>query len=489
MKRFFLILLLSLSPLRADLALVPSGSSSSLRLTHEESRPDEILQTSTDLLTWKNVEASENQEISPSSPPRYFRLRFPSSLVYSSQDYPDLPGTILSENQRYLGGPNASDTNDGTQSAPWSSFDKALREMSKAPSGGWYCLNIAADITVDQYIWSKYYGFGNGTLDRFMIIRGDPAAPDKPTLTLNARIDIDSQEHWLWYGFRLAGTEGINVGKDRPTTHHTFRNLEGKMPGEGGDNHGFLQALNSNADYFGVFNSRFEGPGTGSSVHGNTACVIAFGIPHLRWENNEVSNAPRPFYFKHGNRSVSGPAEIVIRNNFVSGVGICAFAGDAVGGSAQISNNIFQQPIVIENGGGGPQVAGYQIVHNTFGGTVSLGHSNDPVIDCVFKNNIFLADLEFLRYLEEGSNTNQSDYNLHAQSIWYRRQSYSPSTWNSSGVPSNQDAHSASGQPNFLAGSPPETIQGYEVQPGPGYQASETGKNLGADPAIVGVKP
>ncbi|WP_248723828.1 hypothetical protein [Seonamhaeicola sp. ML3] len=409
--------------------------------------------------------------------------------IYSDQDYPDIPSFEIPDSaQRYIGGPNADDSNNGSKSAPWATFDKGLREL--AVSSSWYCLNLASDLSIDSPIDTKFYGPGPGTPSQFVYIRSDPSVSTPITLTINARVEIDGQQHWLWYGFKMRGTEGVNIGDDRPTYHHTIRNIQGNMSGQGGDNHGFFQALNYNANYFGVFNCDFTGPGTtNDGIHGNTAAIIAFRVTHMRLENNRISNTPRPLYYKHSNQPAFGTASIHIRNNYHKAEGIgeyCFFAGRAEAGTFEISNNIFEGYVEISNGGGSEQPEGHFISHNTFLSDLKIQNGNDPVINATITNNIIAGKFEILRY-HNNVNTNTSNYQLYGDHIYYQTHKYTLEEWQASSIPSNQDTNSLSGQPQFLENQDPP--KHYELAPNStGKQAASDGEDIGANTSYVGVK-
>jgi hypothetical protein len=407
-------------------------------------------------------------------------------VMFSDEDYPAIPTKeILISNQRFLGGVNANDSNNGSQNAPWATFNKAIQELCISKT--WYCLNIASNITVNSFIDTKFYGPGPGTPTQFAYIRSLPSLTTPATLTLNARIEIDGQQNWLWYGFKMQGPEGINLGQDLITNHHTFRNIVGKMTGKGGDNHGFLQALNNNADYFGVFNCDFKGPGI-DGIHGNTSNVIAFKIPHMRIENNIFTNAPRPFYYKHSNRAIKGAANIHFKNNFQPETTIgesCFFAGRAQGGIFEISNNIFGSRVEISNGGGSEQPEGHFISHNTFLSSLILNKGNDPVINATLENNVIVEDLELLRYSNH-INTNISDYELIGGRVYYQYNSYTLSEWKENAVPSGQDKNSLTGLAIFNGSINP--IDYKLANNSPGKNSASEGGDIGANVDHVGNK-
>ncbi|CAM1370959.1 conserved hypothetical protein [Tenacibaculum sediminilitoris] len=409
--------------------------------------------------------------------------------IYSDKNYPSIPShEIAISNQRFLGGANANDDNNGSKDAPWATFDKALQEL--AASSTWYCLNIASDITVNSFIDTKFYGPGPGKPSQFAYIRSAPSLSTPAKLTLNARVEIDGQENWLWYGFEMTGSEGINLGEDTPTNHHTIRNVVGKMTGSGGDNHGFFQALNYNSDYFGIFNCNFTGPGVISDgVHGNTAAIIAFRVTHMRIENNVITNAPRPLYYKHSNQSINGPADIHIKYNYqpeTSTGESCFFAGKAEGGVFEITNNIFSSDVEISNGGGSEQPDGHFISHNTFLSDLKIQNGNDPVINATIENNVILGNLELLRY-KTNTNTNTSNYQLLGGNIYYQSEEYTLAQWKVNSVPDNQDLNSIAGFPRFL--DPIINPKSYELQMNsPGKGAASNGQDIGARTDYVGNK-
>lgn len=409
-------------------------------------------------------------------------------VIYSDADYPAIPNNAIpSSDQRFVGGANASDSNDGSEGAPWATFDKALQEL--CASSTWYCLNLASDITVNSVIDTKFYGSGPGTSSQFAYVRSDPSLSTPATLTLNARVEIDGQQNWLWYGFNMRGSEGINLGEDTPTNYHTIRNITGTMTGIGGDNHGFFQALNHNADYLGIFNCNFKGPGV-EGVHGNTAAIMVFRTTHLRIENNVFTNAPRPLYFKHSNQSINGAADVHIRYNYqpeTSTGESCFIAGRAEGGTFEIVDNIFESTVEISNGGGSEQPEGHFISHNTFLEDLSLKNGNDPVINATLENNVISGDLELLRY-NANINTNISNYELIAGNIYYQSNVYTLPDWQQNSVPSDQDVNSIAGTPLFSVENPskPEDYELVIDSPGKG-QASD-GEDIGARVAQVGNK-
>lgn len=407
--------------------------------------------------------------------------------IYSSTIYPNTPTNVIPETaQRYIGGPNANDDNNGSKDTPWATFDKALRELCNSKT--WYCLNLLSDVTVNEFIDTKFYGSGPGTLEQFVYIRSAPFLEQPAILSLNARVEIDGQQYWLWHNFNIKGNEGINLGQDRPTNYHTFRNIIGNMTGSGGDNHGTFQALNYNANYFGVFNCNLTGPGI-QNVHGNTANIIFFGLTHARIENNIFTNAPRPLYFKHSNRAINGKAQIYIRNNYQPETNAgesCFIAGRAQGGTLEISNNIFESPVEISNGGGSEQPEGHFISHNTFASDLKLQNGNDPVINATITNNIVLGNLELLRYGNH-INKNTSDYTLINGNIYYQDKMFNLEQWQQNAVPSGQDLNSIHGLPSFVIQS--NAVLSYTLaEESLGKNAASDNTDIGVNTTLVGNK-
>lgn len=411
-------------------------------------------------------------------------------FIYSDADYPPVPTVEPSAaNQRFVGGAGANDSNDGTEGTPWATWDKAMQEL--CASSTWYCLNIGGDITVSSTFSTKFYGSGPGSSIQFAYIRPDPALGSRPTLTVNATVEVDGQDYWLWYGFDLAGTSGHWFGQDTSTSHHTIRNMVGVMTGTGGDNIGFFYGINSNIDYFGAFNNNFTGPGV-AGVHGNTACLITFGSVNLRWENNIVTNCPRPLYYKHAN--VVTPTDVHIRKNYqydtVAGSEPCFFSGDGSNsGVWEIVDNIFESNVEISNGGGGAQPDSLTIENNTFFRDLQLqggggGEGNDDVVNSTVRNNVINVDYELLRYTSN-TNTNTSNYNLFGNNAIYQTTTYSSlATWQSA---TSQDANSVFGAPTFVGGATPSTIAGYALDVGSnGKDAGSDGNDMGANVTTVG---
>ena len=400
---------------------------------------------------------------------------------YFDIHYPEIPKTEPTiDNQRFVDAVNGSDANDGTQGNPWQTLAKAFQELAQSTT--WYCLNISSNITVTTRIWTKGWGDGPGKLGSPFIVRSDPNVP-RVTITLNDEVEWDGQCHGLWYGFDMAGTRGFNFGYDTESHHQTVRLVNGVMTGTGGDNMGFFQSRSVRGDYLGIFGCDFTGPGQGSGIHGNTACVILFVTPHFKIENNIMRNAPRPIYFKHSNIPLYGAADISVKGNFIP-TGNCAFAGRAEGGLIIIKHNFFGERMEISNQGGGMQPEGHVIEHNTFMIDLILSVSDDPVLNAIVRNNVFVQDYENLRY-QDHPNTNTSNFNLFGRSIYHKGGIHDLAEWKSI---SGQDANSIAGTPVFVGGATPNTPAGVALDPSsPGYQAASTGLNMGADASQLGV--
>lgn len=430
------------------------------------------------------------QASSPFRDPANYSTERPA--IFSSSEYPSTSYTEpTTANQRWVGGAGASDANDGQLVAnggtgPWATLDKALQEYGA--SSTWYCLNIGGDITVSASFWTKTYGAGPGSISQFGIVRGDPDLVSPPTITINGLIRLDGQQYILWHDFNMAGTHGFELGEDLSTQYNTFRNITGTMTGLGGDNHGFMYARGTTrCNYFGVFNCDLTGPGIGGGIHGNTACVILSFVDICRIENNVVTNAPRPIYFKHTN---VGAPTIHIRRNWskvTAGGEVDYFALDGVGGTANIHDNIFEGTVEISNGGGGNQIEAIDWDHNTVRGDLWVvgdtgGGNNDP-INCTFKNSIIETDMEMLRY-DASANTNTTNYNLYGGSIWNNSTSRTLAQWQTF---SSQDANSIAGAPTYTGGASPTTVAGYALTAASnGYQAADDGSDMGARTQYVG---
>lgn len=413
--------------------------------------------------------------------------------VHVSADYPTVPLIDPDmSSQRFVGGPGASDSNDGTQGSPWATFEYAYQQFCQ--SSTWWILNISADLS-SPGMWSKNWGNGPGSISQFGIIRKDPAV-NQVTFTINGSFKVDGQQYVLWYGFDRAGAYGIDLGYDSSSHHHTFRFQTGTASGNGGDNWGFVQAENANANYLGVFQCEFVGQGAGveggGTVNDNTACVITFGCKNIRIENNVFSNVPRPIYLKHGNLAGAGAAGIHVKYNHVKKTNNsqrCLIAGRDEGGVFEVWHNIIETDIIFENGGGGPQVSGPSFEHNTCMGEVGAPRDNDGALVEFgsFRNNIMLKDFSRRKYTTVGTNTVTSDFNLYSASIWNHDVQYDLPTWQANSIPAGQDQNSIAGLPTFLGGSNPSTIAGYALNGGLGVGAAEGGADMGADVSKVGV--
>jgi hypothetical protein len=420
--------------------------------------------------------------------------------VYYDQHYPIYYAEPAAADQRYVGGANASDSNDGTVGNPWASLAKAIEEY--ALSSTWYCLNISADMTIQNGTanpgvdtdTSKYWnGIGPGTLSQFGIIRKDPAVPNI-TITINDRFDVEKIVHTFWdgMGITLAGTTGFMFGVNSAAHHHTIRHFVGQMTGSGGDNVAFFMNENAGPNYFGCFQNKFIGPGVGGSVHPNTSGFIVFSCTHHRIENNEVENFPRPYYFKHANDPAGPTPEIYWRNNYAAN-GESFFSGDAASGVAEISNNLFVGTVDISNGGGGLPPGGQTILHNTIIGNLKFsgggdGEGNHSVTNAVAQNNIITGFLMLLAYQSVDANTNLTDWNLIGSGVVYQfGGEITLAQWQSTSVPSGQDANSIAGLPTFSGGSSPTTIAGYALSGGFGVAAANDGADMGANVSLVGV--
>lgn len=426
--------------------------------------------------------------------------------VYADADYPAVPSSepALSD-QRWVGGAGANDSNDGILvsnggTGPWATFDKALQEL--CASSTWYCLNINDDLTVSTTIDTKFYGSGPGSALQFAYIRGEPSLGTPPTISLEAEVQVDGQNHWLWYGFDILLGEvgvttvnGIGLGEDTATSNHTFRQITGTMQGLGGDNIGFFKAIGNNVKFFGVFNCKLTGPGTDAAIHGNTSCIFGFRMESFRWENNEVELAPRALYQKHANLAADGPADIHIRYNWdkQSTAGNqnlgCFFAGRDEGGVYEVTDNIFGNNVEISNGGGADQPTGIEFVGNTCQRKVDIQDGNDPSIEGLYRDNIIQGNFIIYNSATSENSDNISNYNLYVEDIVYKGTSNTLSQWRAASVPVGQDVNSIAGSPTYTAGATPTTVAGFALTAASnGYQAASDGKDMGADITKVGNK-
>lgn len=421
----------------------------------------------------------------------------PTFTIYSDADYPPVPTVEPSiANQRFVGGVGASDANDGTQGSPWATFEKAITEMCGQST--WYCLNLSSNLTVSSSFTTRLMGAGPGTISQFAYIRQDPNA-SPVTLTMDKTVEIDGQSHWLWYGFNIQlnsdaiESKGFWFGQNAAMSRQCIRNMTGTMSGLGGDNIGFFYTENGNLDYFGAFNNNFTGPGV-AGVSGNTSCLLTFRTKNLRWENNVVTNAPRPLYFKHANQAANGAADVHIRYNHhkLTNAGeSCFFAGRGNGGTYEIIDNIFDARPELSNGGGGEQVDDIAFRHNTVKGQLFANYfdGGNPVRSSLLRDNIFTDRLYLQEFLQAQPNNNITNYNYYGNGLSYLNVDYTLAEWQAASVPAGQDVNSIAGTADFVGGASPTTVAGYQLNTGdPGIGAASDGADMGADTTKVGNK-
>lgn len=417
--------------------------------------------------------------------PHNFRV---NDLIYSDIDYPAIPSSEIAVSlQRYVSAAG-SDSNDGQLVAnggtgAWATPGYALDQL--CASSTWRWLNLQGAITHSTFHDLKYSGAGPGIAGTPAVIRSDPNNP--ATLTMDARLEIDGQTNWLWHSFSVDGSYGVSLGQDLPTEYHTFRNIIGTMGDSLEDNHGMIQALNSNVDYFGVFNSPITGPPV--AFNGNSACIIAFGIHHLRIENSNLTGAPRSLYYKHANTGVEEPPGWFIRNNYIDTTTLSVQVSGRFG---EVSNNIFAKDLDISNTGGGEAPFDQLLNHNTIMGNLTIydGDGDTVINDIVSTNNIVVGKYIIDQYGTSAyTNTSTSNYNLMGSDVIFQGTAYATvSAWNAASVPANQDANSIDGLPTFVGGATPSTIAGYALDIGSnGENAASDGEDMGADVSIVGV--
>ena len=240
--------------------------------------------------------------------------------------------------------------------------------------------------------------------------------------------------------------------------------------------------------YFGVFDCKLTGPGEGGGIHANTGCIVFFQNEKFRIENNEISNAPRPIYFKHANPGLEADADWKVRNNWFKGTVGQSFIGGRYG---EVSNNIFDMNLSIANSGGGVAPFGNTYNHNTFMGGYHIfdGDGIQVINDMVSLNNIVIADYSVDEFgTSVYSNTCTSNYQLYGADIIVQGVTYNLPTWQSNSIPPNQDINSIAGLPTFVGGATPTTIAGYKLNGGLGVNAANDGADMGADVSLVGVR-
>lgn len=420
--------------------------------------------------------------------------------------------------QRFVNFTTGSDANDGTQGSPWKTFVHAAEQL--AISSTWYCLNLSDNITIDNgggdpgvlNTISKYWaGTGPGNISQFAIIRKDPAAADI-TIAINDPLELEKLNYVLWWldGVTMVGPRGIRVGTDTAQHHHTIRKAtitptdgSGLNGGAGLDNYapGVYSDINGNLNSYGAFDNTLDGSALSqvSALNGNSAGFITFGMTQCRIENNVLINFPRPIYLKHGNDPAGAAADIHVRNNYVrvtpgyftSTDGDCYFAASKAGGQAEITNNIFDCPVSINNGGGGPQINDVDFFHNTVTGAFRLELENDPVLNATILNNILQGKVYVLD--KSGGdptvtvNTNFFNYNVFGGGFRYQAVDYTVAEFTALNEPSGQNANSLVGLPTYTGGATPTTIAGFALSGGLGVAAASDGSNMGADVSIVGV--
>ena len=413
-----------------------------------------------------------------------------AGTVTPDSNYPEIPTEEIAVSlQRYVEstGSNANDgqlvANGGT--GPWATIEYGLEQGFGSTTWRW--LNLRGDNTAATGIAkvdAKYMGTTPGVLGTPFVVRQDPTSAG--TLTINARLDLQGQSHVLVHSITQAGIAGWSTftatGND---SHLLWRNITGIMTGLGGDNLGFVES--NDVDYFGVINCDLTGPGEGGSIHGNTACIVHFQNDKFKIENNILSNAPRPYYFKHANQGLEADVDWSFSNNWLKGNVGQSFISGRFG---NVENNIFDMGLMVSNGGGGIVPFGDTFRHNTFMSAFDIWDGDGVAIsnDHVSLDNIIIGQYAIDQYGTSAyTNTCTSNYQLYGANIIFQGTTYTTlASWQAASVPAGQDINSVDGLPTFTGGATPTTIAGYKLNGGNGVNAASDGKDMGADTALVG---
>lgn len=405
--------------------------------------------------------------------------------------------------------PNGDDSisyTDNSIDTPWRSVTHAIYSVRAGDvvqiRGGTYY--PTAPLLIRSDYANKTYGGDTsftmaaetGTSSAKVIIQGygeeivtiDLSKSSSPTF-----IEIDDKDYWEFRNFRVInGGALFVVGKEGPANHIVFDGLE-LHSSSGGDNSGTIKINSDYADFITINNCKIYGPGTGSSIHLNTAAIFARILNNLIITNNLISNAPYGIYYKHRTEPDEDTTDIQIRNNIIDKTSRAAAQLETVG--AIISNNIItpnNAPLKLNEAAGSPGGDRNLITHNTFGVKLELRwdtQDGDPLpgaLENTLTNNLFLGPVD-IHWYSDVSHYTKADYNLYAgnYAAGENRLTYMLDEWkNHSKLDTNSLTGSVSLEGGGVLGTNPQDyrLTDYSI----GYKAASDGKDMGADVDMVG---
>ncbi len=415
--------------------------------------------------------------------------------IYSDDDYPPIPTEEIDVTlQRYVDGDSGSDANDGQLVAnggtgPWQTIEHALDQLCSSTTWKW--LNGMGNIYLPATnINMKSMAFRAGLVGDPIVFRADPDVGCIIDGTAGGHIQFSAQSRWLVYGFDCVNCSVVfNNQRDLTTDHFTFRNITGFMT-SGGDNTGLITmdaGIDTTADWIGVFNCNVTGNG---GIAGAQQGINLSRVPNYRVENNETQDVEAGLYYKHNFQTTTSGGDAHVRNNWFK-VGYSTHSIRGAFNEADISNNVCEQNVYFENGGGGDAPIDNILNHNTVRGNINIDDGDNVTVINGFNtiNNI----IEDRYKIDQNGtsaypNTCTSDYNLVADGVDFQG-AYYPTLvgWNAASVPANQDANSIDGLPSYIGGASPLTVDGYTLASGSdGKSAASDGEDMGADTSVVG---
>lgn len=311
---------------------------------------------------------------------------------------------------------------------------------------------------------------------------------------IGAWLRLDNKDYWEISDLDFINTVAVVVlGEDSTAENNSIRRNRITM-NRGGDNTAAVKIWGERAEYTVIEDNEITGPGTGGSIHGNTAVIFLRHVKNVKIIGNILSNAPIGIYYKHATLAgTAADTDIEIAYNYITDTGRNAMQINA--NRSHIHDNIFgpNNAGIIFAEANGTSGGDYNTVeHNTFFQTgVALpaqsgGSDADPgSYGNIFRDNIFWSALSIHAW-QTWPHATELDYNLHLSSVAVseHRVDYSLSEWQSR---SGNSMNSISGSVTLVGGSNPANIAGFALAAGSdGRGAASDGRDIGANVSLVG---
>ena len=311
---------------------------------------------------------------------------------------------------------------------------------------------------------------------------------------IGAWLRLDAKDYWEISDLDFINTVAVVVlGEDSTADNNTIRGNRITM-NRGGDNTAAVKIWGERAEFTVIEANDIIGPGTGSSIHSNTATIFLRRVKNVKIIGNRLSNAPMAVYYKHATLAgTAADTDIEISYNYITDTGRNAMQLNS--NRAHIHNNIFGRNnagIIFAEANGQAGGDFNVVTHNTFFQTpvtlpaqTSSGDANAGSYGNIFRDNIFWSAVGIHPY-ETWAHATELDYNVHVSStaVAEHRVNYSLSQWQSH---AGNSMNSISGNVSFSGGSSPNSVDGFRLLQGStGTGSASDGLDVGANVDLVG---